>query len=63
MPIIYFAYAVKYHSQMRVPFAWQGTDTNENVIADIKAFWIWAKRNLEKKKPLSCPKENLYLCE
>ena len=49
MPIIYFAYAVKYHSQMRVPFAWQGTDTNENVIADIKAFWIWAKRNLEKK--------------
>lgn len=40
MPIIYFAYSLKYHSQMRVPFSWQGTDTNENVIADTKAFWI-----------------------
>lgn len=40
MPTIYFVYSVKYHSQMRFPFTWQGTDTNENVIADIKAFWI-----------------------
>lgn len=49
MPTIYFVYSVKYHSQMRFPFTWQGTDTNENVIADIKAFWIQAKKNLEKK--------------
>lgn len=61
MPIIYFAYAVKYHSQMRVPFAWQGTDTNENVIADIKAFWIWAKMNLEKKTSIMSKRKPLLM--